>query len=157
MSDDLLRYLSGPAPYSWWWIVLAAILVAAVIGWYAAVLVWTLSPRRLAEVPMVRAVHTHLICRRFTRSLHASGADYRAGRLTAADAAARMGHTLRAFLAVTTGNDVQHMPVGDIAAGDLAPAASVLAALDDARFNPASGVDLDTTRHEAEELVRSWS
>ena len=41
MPNDLLRYLFGPAGFSWWWWVPVALLVAAVAGWYVAVMVWT--------------------------------------------------------------------------------------------------------------------
>lgn len=157
VSGDLLRYLSGPIPYSPWWILAAAALLAVIVGWYVGVVVWTLPPDRLRRMPLIRSLHSRLIRRRFSRSIRTSGEHYQAGRLSATEAATAMSRTLRSFLAVTSGSRIQYMHVGEIAAGDLAPAATVISALNDARFNTTSGVDLTRTAQEAEELIRSWS
>jgi hypothetical protein len=158
MPSDLLYHLSGPTAYSSWWLVIAAALVVAVIGWYAGVVVWTLPPRRLARIPLIRAVHARLIRRGFARSIRVAGQRHRAGGLSSAQAAAVMSRTLRSFLALRAGGSgARYMHVGDIAAGDLAPAAPVLSALNDARFNHRSQVDLTRIERDAEEVIRSWS
>jgi hypothetical protein len=158
MPDDLLRYLSGPGPYSSWWLVVGQVILAAVIAWYAGVLVWTQSPERLRRIPLIRSLHAGLLRRRFAHSIRTARNDYQAGELSAAQAAAAMRRTLRSFLSLQTGSRTQFMHVGDMAASrNLAPAAPVLSALNEAQFNTTSDAELIRIGHEAEELIRSWS
>jgi hypothetical protein len=157
VPGDLLRYLGGPTPYPSWWLAIGGAIVLAVIGWYVGVVVWTLPAQRLRKIPLIRLLHARLIRRRFARSIRAASERHRKGMLSPAQAAAMMSRTLRSFLTLTTDHRVQYMHVDDIAVGDLAPAAPVLSALNDARFNAASRVDLTSTGHDAEELIRSWS
>lgn len=157
MPGELLRYLSAPAPYSWWWLVVGVAIAAAAIMWTAGVLVWTLPERSLRRVPQIRALHQRLIRRRFAGAIRTARAQYRAGELSAAQAAGVMRQVLRSFLAVTTGDRVHYMHVGDMAAGDLASAAPVFCGFNDAQFNAGSHVDVDDLGHEAEELIRSWT
>jgi hypothetical protein len=156
MSDDLLRYLSDPNPYSPWWMALAAVMLLAVIGWYAAVVIWTLPTRRLRSIPGIRALHARVIRRQFTASIRAASARHQTGELSTAAAAAAISRTLRSFLAVTSGSRVQYLHISAVT-GDLAAAAPVLAALNDARFATATHIDLAATAHAAEEVIRSWT
>lgn len=157
MPGDLLRYLSGPSPYSSWWLVPGLVIVAAVIAWCAGVLVWTLPPARLRGMPLVGSLHARLIRRRFAHTIRTAMDGYRTGALSATEAATVMRRTLRSFLALVTGSRAQYMHVGDMAAGNLAPAAPLFAALNDIQFNAASAVDLDAVADDAEELISSWS
>ncbi len=157
MPGDLLRYLGGPDPYSSWWLVGGVAIVAAVIVWCAGALVWTMPAGRLQTIPLIGPLHGRLVRRKFAGAIHAARADYRAGHLSASQAAAVMRRALRGFLAVTTGNAVHYMHIADLQASDLASAAPVFSALNDAQFNTGSHVDVDGVGHEAEELIRSWS
>ena len=157
MPSDLLHYLSPPAPYSPWWLVLGVAVLAAVLAWFAGVLVWTLPARSLRRVPVLRRLHDRLVRRKFAGAVRGARARYRAGELSPAQAAAAIRHALRGFLAVMTGDRVHYMHVGDMAGGELASAAPVFSALNDAQFDNASHPDLNGLGHEAEELIRSWT
>jgi hypothetical protein len=156
MSDDLLRYLSGPNPYSPWWMALAAVMLLAVIGWYAGVVIWTLPTRQLRSIPGIRAVHARVIRHQFTASIRAASTRHRTGELSTAAAAAAISRTLRSFLALRSGSRVQYLHIRAVT-GELATAAPVLAALNDARFGTASEIDLAAAAHAAEEVIRSWT
>ena len=68
-----------------------------------------------------------------------------------------MSHTVRSFLHQTTGVRAQYLHVDEIAAGTLAAAAPLIAALRDARFDTAADADPDRLGAQAEELIRSWT
>ncbi|MBV9088517.1 MAG: hypothetical protein JO044_01215 [Mycobacteriaceae bacterium] len=157
MPDDLLRYLGAPASYSSWWLVLGVLLALGAIVWCAAVVVWTMPPKRLRRIPVIRSVHGRLVRRRFAGSIRAARDGYRGGELSAAQAAAVMRRTLRSFFALTATGRAPYMHVTDMAASDLASAAPVFRALNDAQFNTGSRVDVNSVGDEAEELIRSWS
>lgn len=156
MPDDLLRYVGGPLPYSTWWLWLGLMVLAAVIAWYVGVFVWTLPAHRLRTLPVVRSLHTKLLRRRFAHTVQRIASQYRDGELTEAQAGAAMSRTLRSFLHQATGTRAQYMHVDDIGSSELAPAAPLLSALDDAQFNSASPVRLGDVGDAAEELIRSW-
>ena len=156
MPGELLRYLGGPASYSSAWLVLGVLMVVVVIIWCVAVLVWTMPPQRLRRIPVIGALHGRLIRRKFARSIRAARADYRAGEMSAPQAAALMRRTLRSFFALTTTDRVLYLHVGDMASSDLASAAPVFCALNDAQFNTGSDVDINGVGGQAEELIRSW-
>ncbi|BBY44367.1 hypothetical protein [Mycolicibacterium celeriflavum] len=156
MPDDLLRFVGGPIPYSPAWLWLGVLLTAVVITWYVGVFVWTLPSRRLQRIPAVRSLHGKLLRRRFARAVQRIAARHRDGELTAAQAGAAMSRTLRSFLHQATGVRAQYMHLDDIASGELAPAAPMLTALDDAQFNAASPVRVDDVGGGVEELICSW-
>lgn len=157
MSGDLLRYLSGPNPYSPWWSPLAGVLLVAVLGWLAGLIVWTLPPRQLRRIPGIRWVHAGVIRRRFAAAISATMAQHRTDDLSTAAAAAVMSRTLRSFLALASDSRAQYVHTRHLAAGELASAAPVLAAFEEARYNPGSLVDLASTAHAAEAVIRSWT
>lgn len=157
MRDDLLRFVSGPTAYSSWWLVLAAVLVLAVVAGYAAIFVATLPSERLRSLPGVGPLHGRLLQERYVRRIAGIDADYRAGRLTAAEAGEATDHAVRSFLQQATGVRVQYMHVDDVARSPLAPAAPLLADLGDLRFNDASATDAGQVGARAQELVRSWT
>jgi hypothetical protein len=97
-----------------------------------------------------------LLRRRFARTVRSIGARYRAGDLTATEAGAQMSRTLRSFLHQATGTRAQYMHVDDIGSSDLATAAPLFSALNDAQFNSASPVDVGEVGTAAEELILSW-
>jgi hypothetical protein len=156
VPDDLLRFVSGPTPYSAWWLWIALALLALVIAWHVGVFVWTLPSQRLRRLPLVRTLHARLLRRRFARTVRSIGAQYRAGDLTATEAGAQMSRTLRSFLHQATGTRAQYMHVDDIGSSDLATAAPLFSALNDAQFNSASPVDVGEVGTAAEELILSW-
>ncbi|MGV0777491.1 hypothetical protein [Mycolicibacterium elephantis] len=156
MPDDLLRFVIGPTAYSAWWLWLAIALTLIVLAWYTGVFVWTLPAEQLRRLPVVRSWHATLLRRRFARTISAVTEQHRRGELSAAQAAAGMSRTLRSFLHQATGAPAQYLHVETIAAGELAAAAPVFEALDDAQFNAASPVDVEQTGSAAQELVRTW-
>ena len=156
MPGDLLRYLGGSASYSSWWLVLGVLMLMAVIVWWAAVVVWTMPAQRLRRIPVIGDLHGRLMRRKFARSIRAAREDYRAGEMSTAHAAAVMRRTLRSFFTLTSTDRARYMHVADMAASDLASAAPLFCALNDAQFNTHSHVDIDGVGDEAEELIRSW-
>jgi len=157
VPDDVLNFVFGPSPYSASWLWLGLALLILVIGWYAGVFVWTLPAHRLRSIPVLRSVHAKLLRRTFVRAVRSIDGQYRAGELTAAEASHRMSRTLRSFLHQATGTPAQYLHVEAIRSGELADAAPVLAALNDAQFNTASPVDVREIGVTAEELIQSWS
>lgn len=157
MPGDLLRFVSGPTAYSSWWLWLAVALLLLVIGWYAAVFVATLPNARLRALPALGDLHARLTRRRFAGSIRHITDRRRRGELSDAQAYDEMSHTVRSFLHQTTGVRAQYLHVDEIAAGTLAPAAPLIAALRDARFDAAADADPDRLGAQAEELIRSWT
>ena len=157
MSDELLRFVSGPTSYSSWWLWLAVSLIVVLIGWYAAVFVLTMPGRRIRELPVIGAARAELTKRRSIRAVRAISARHRTGELGAAPAAAAVSRELRVFLHAATGTRAEYMQLDAIAAGELAPAAPVLTDLTDAQFNADSVVDVGAAADSAEELIHAWS
>ena len=157
MPDDVLQFVIGPSPYaaSWLWFGLALLIV--VIVWYAGVFIWTLPADRLRSIPGIRSVHSKLLRRRFSRAIRSIDGRYRSGELTAAQAGHEMSRTLRSFLHQATGTRAQYMHVDHISSSELAEAAPLFAALNDAQFNTTSPVDVSEVGSTAEELIRSWA
>lgn len=157
MPDDLLRFVSGPTPYSPWWLWFGLALILLVIGWYTAVLIWTLPSEQLRRIPVIRSVHGAVLRRRFTRSIRRIDARHRAGELTRAEAGTQISRTLRSFLHQASGTPAQYMHLEAIVASDLAAAGPLFSALNDAQFNAASPVNVSEVGLAAEELIRTWS
>lgn len=156
MPGDLLRFIGGPTPYSSWWLWLAVLLLVVVIAWYSSVFVATLPTERLRELPALGDVHARLLRRRFAGSIRRITERRRRGELSDAQAYDQMSHTVRSFLHQMTGLRAQYLHVDEIAAGPLAPAAALIAALRDARFDTGADADPDRLGAQAEELIRSW-
>jgi hypothetical protein len=156
VPDDLLRFVSGPAPYSVWWLWLGLTLLLLVIVWYVGVFVATLPSNRLRQMRGVRSLHARMLRRRFARAVETIGARYRSGELSATEAGAQMSRTLRSFLHQATGTPAQYMHVDDIESSDLAAAAPLFWALNDAQFNTVSPVEVSEIGSAAEELILSW-
>ncbi|MCV7380807.1 hypothetical protein A5672_10410 [Mycobacterium alsense] len=157
MPDDLLRHVFGPQPYSSWWLWWTVVLILAVVGWYAGVVVWTLPSHRLRRIPVVRRVHARLIRNRFARRVERIADRHDAGRAPAPAACAAISRTVRSFLHQATGARAQYLHVGAMAERNLAAAAPLLTRLGDAQFNPESRVDVAAVSAEAQELIRSWT
>lgn len=156
MPDDLLRFVGGPLPFSYWWVAIGLFLIAIVIIWCTGVFVWTLAPARLRTVPVIRNLHGWLVRRRFARSLQRTNQQYLAGGLTPAQAGAAVSRILRSFIYVTTGVRAQYLHVAEIADGDLAGVGPLFRALNDVQFSVAPQSDMVTLGRSAEELVRTW-
>ncbi|OBH95472.1 hypothetical protein [Mycobacterium sp. E2733] len=157
MPDDLLRYVSGPQPYSSWWLGLAVLLVGAVIIWHATVFVWTLPSHQLRRIPILRRTHTWLIRDRFARSVQGIANEHEAGRVSAPAACAAISRTVRSFLHQATGVRAQYLHVGAMADANLAAAEPLLTRLGDAQFNAEAHVDVADVSAGAQELIRSWT
>jgi hypothetical protein len=157
VSDELLRFVSGPTPYSSWWLWLAVSLSIILIAWYAAVVVFTMPGRRIAGLPVIGPARAELATRRAIRAVRAIGTRHPPGELGAVPAAAAISRELRAFLQAATGTRAEYMQLDAIAAGELASAAPVLTDLTDAQFNADSVVDVGAAADSAEELIHSWS
>ena len=157
MPDDLLRHVIGPTPYSSWWLWIAMLLLLVLIVWYAGVFVSTLPNRRLRDLPVLGGMRDKMVRHRFARTVHEIGDRYRSGELAAAAAGAAVSRALRGFLQETTGVRAEYMQLDDIAGGELASAAPLLAQLNDAQFNAMSQVDVGAVSDSAEELIRSWT
>jgi hypothetical protein len=157
VSDELLRFVSGPTPYSSWWLWLAVSLSVLLIGWYAGVFVFTMPGRRIRGLPVIGAARSELVKRRSMRAVRAIGERYRAGELGAAPAAAAVSRELRSFLHAATGTRAEYMQLDAIAASELAAAAPMLTDLTDAQFNADSVVDVGAVADSAEELIHTWS
>ncbi|BBZ14679.1 hypothetical protein [Mycobacterium branderi] len=156
-ADDLLRYVSGPLPFSPWWLWAAVCLIVAVIAWLTGVFVWTMPPARLRAMPVIGGLHGRLLRWRFARSVARICGQHRSGAISARQAAAAISRTLRSFLFLATGTRAQYLHVGDIASGDLASAGPLFEALGDIQFNAESRVDVGAVGRSTEELIRSWS
>lgn len=157
MSDELVRFVIGPTPYSSWWLWLAVALLVALIGWYVAVFVFTMPGRRIRDLPVIGAARGELAKRRSARAVRAIGERHRAGEMAAAPAAAAISRELRTFLHATTGTRAEYMQIEAIEASELASAAPVLTQLLDAQFNADSSVDVGVVSDSAEELIHTWS
>lgn len=157
MPDDVSQFVIGPSPYSASWLWMGLALLAVVIGWYVGVFVWTLPADRLRAMPWIRSIHSKLLRRRYSRAIRSIDARYRDGELPTAQAGHQMSRTLRSFLHQTTGARAQYMHINEIESGELAKAAPILAALNDAQFNTASPVDVSEVGSSAQELIQSWT
>lgn len=160
MPDDLLGYLIGPTPYSPVWLWLAVALIVATVVWCVAVLWWTAPGRRRSEPSLVGSARVALQRRRALRAIQTIQNRHRAGELTASGTGAALNEEVRRFLRDATGLRAEYVQVPDIAAvsgGVLAPAATVLADLEDAQFNADSTIDVGASARAAEELVRQWT
>ena len=71
MSDELLRFVIGPTPYSSWWLWLALLLLLVLIGWYAAYSCFTMPGRRIRGLPVIGAARSELLKRRSARAVRA--------------------------------------------------------------------------------------
>jgi hypothetical protein len=156
VPDDVLQFVFGPSPYAAWWLWLGLGLLTLVSAWYIGVFVWTLPAHRLRSIPLVRTAHAKLLRRKFIRAIQSIDRRHRAGDLSATEAGHQMSRTLRSFLHQATGTPVQYMHVEAIRSGELAEAAPLFAALNDAQFNTASPVNVGEVGSTAEELIRSW-
>ena len=157
MSDDLLRNVIGPTPYSSAWLWLAVLLSVTLIAWYAGVLVWTMPGRRLRDAPLIGGLRDRMVRHRYAKAVRELGDRYRAGELDAARACAAVSRELREFLRQETGVRAEYMQLDEIADSALAPAAPLLHELSDAQFNDMSHVDVGRASVDAEELIRSWT
>jgi hypothetical protein len=156
-TDDLLRFVGAPLPFSAWWLIGGVLLVFVVIVWLTGVFVWTLPPSRLRRMPLIRTVHAWLTRRRFVGAIRAVCRRYRAGAVTDTQVSADISRTVRSFLYVKTGISAQYLHVDEIADGPLAPAAALLGGLNVARFDPQAHTDVAALGRAAEELISTWT
>ncbi|SPM36044.1 hypothetical protein MRAB57_3882, partial [Mycobacterium rhizamassiliense] len=157
VPDDLLHHVFGPQPYSWWWLLIAVLLVVIVIFWYAVLFVWTLSSHRLRRIPVVRGLHARWLRRRFAHAVQSITDEHAAGRMSAPQACAAIGGTVRSFLHQATGARAQYLHLGAMAGENLEAAVPLLTRLGDAQFNAETRVDVSDVAAGAQELIQSWT
>jgi hypothetical protein len=157
VPDDLLRYVIGSSPVSWWWLWLTLLLVAVLAGWYVAVIWWTRPPESRHVPHLVERVQAALVRRRFAGAVRRVGERFRAGELDGAHASAALSRTLRDFLTAATGARAQFMQLGEMTDGEVARAAPLLARINDVQFNVGSGEDVAGLSDAAEELILTWT
>lgn len=160
MPDDLVGRLIGPTPYSSTWLWVAGALLALTVLWYVVVFRWTAPGRARGEPSMIGSAHIALLRRRTMRSIDGIERRFGAGDLTRPAAGAALGAELRRFLRDATGLSVEYVQVPDlpsISGGTLAPAAPLLADLEDLQFNAESAVDVGAAGSATRELVRQWT
>lgn len=160
VPDDLVGQLIGPTAYSSMWLWPALGLIAVTALWYGAVFWWTAPGRKRSEPAVIGSARAALQRRRALRAIHDIQNRYHTGELSRADAGAAITEEIRRFLRDATGLAVHYVQVpdvGTVSGGVLAPAAAILADLEDAQFNAQSAVDIGATAHAAEDLVRQWT
>lgn len=157
MPDDLLRYVIGPTPASWWWMWLALLLAAVLAGWYVAVILWTRPPESRHVPHVVERVQAALVRRRFATEVRRVGERYRAGELGGAQAGAALSATLRDFLTAATGARAQYMQLAEMTDGEVARATPLLARINDVQFNAHSAEDIADLSGATEELILTWT
>jgi hypothetical protein len=157
VPGDLLRYVGGPGHYSPWWLWLGLALLTVVIAWYASVFVATMPGSRLRRIRVLRDVHGRLLRRRYAGTIRRITDCRRRGELTDTQAYGQMSQTVRSFLQQATGIRAPYLHIDEIGAGSLAPAAPLIAALRDARFDTTADADPEDLGAQAEELIRSWT
>lgn len=157
VSDDLLRHVIGPTPYSSWVTWLAVALTLLVVGFYVGVVLVGSSGRRLRDVPLVGAARDRVARHRHARAVREVCTRFRAGEIEAAPAGAAISREVRRFLHGATGAPVEYMQLDDIAHSEICSAADVLGRLIDVQFNTASQFDVGRVGDDAEELIRSWT
>lgn len=157
MPDDLLRFVTGPDPVPATWLWAAAALAVALIVWYAWLFAWT-RPRTSERPPgMLARTRESVARRRFAREVRRIGERCERGEITAAAAGAELSTALRGFLQHVTGTPARYLQVDEMADGVLAPAAPILARINDVQFNDRSGEDARALSAATEELILSWS
>lgn len=154
MPDELLRFVTGPAPIGWLWLWLPVGLLALLVGWYVTVVVMT-RPREGRGV--VQRARDALDRRRSLTAVQRIRTRVVAGEIDVATAGAELNRTLRGFLQRATGSPVEYMRVSTLTSGDFASTATLFARLDDVRFNIRSTEDPDDLGAEAEKVIASWS
>ncbi|WP_395309114.1 hypothetical protein V4U86_28120 [Mycobacterium sp. AMU20-3851] len=160
MPDDLVGELVGPTPYSSSWLWVAGLLIGLTVLWYLAVLRWTAPGRERDQPSMIEAARLALLRRRTMRTLDGIESRLGTGDLTPAAAGAAVSSELRRFLRDATGLRAEYVQVPDltsVSGGRLAPAAAILADLEDVQFNAETAVDLGAVGTAARELVRQWT
>lgn len=154
MPDDLLRFVTGPAPLAWTWLWLPAALLVLLVGWYVTVIAMTASRERPGVVSRTRDA---LARRRFLGTVRQIRARLAAGEIDAATAGSELNRTLREFLQRATGEPVEYMQVTAMSQGEIASTATLFARLNDVRFNSRSDEDVRDLGAEAEEVIASWT
>jgi hypothetical protein len=157
VPDDLLRFVSGPTPFSPWWLWFGLALIFLVTAWYAAIFVWTMPSAPLRRIPVIRSVHGEVLRRRFIRGIQRIDVRHRGGELSKAEAGTQISRLLRSFLHQATGTPAQYMHVDAIVGSDLAAAGPLLSKLNDVQFNTGSPGNISDLGEAAEELIRTWS
>ncbi|MCP9274723.1 hypothetical protein [Mycolicibacterium arenosum] len=154
MPDDLLRFVTGPAPSALAWLWLPAVLGLLLIGWYVTVFAIT-APRNGDGV--VQRTRDALARRRFLGEVRRIRARLATGDVDAVSASAALNRTLREFLQRATGTPVEYMQVTALAQSQLAGTAELFTRLDDVRFNARSDQDVTELGAAAEEVIASWT
>jgi hypothetical protein len=157
VTDDYLKWIVAPLPYSAWWLVLGVLLIVAVIGWFVGLVVWTLPVERLRTIPVIRDITARVLRRKFSASITTVGDRYRAGGLSSRAASAEMSRILRNFVYFRTGVRAQYLVLGELTDSAAATAAPVMAALYARQFEAGDDTEVAVTVAQVRSAIQAWS
>ena len=157
MTDDFLKWIVAPLPYSTWWLVLGVLLILGVVGWFVGVVVWTLPVERLRTIPVIRDVTARVLRHKFSASIGRVGDRYRAGGLSSREASAEMSRILRNFVYLRTGVRAQYLVLGEVTDTAAAAVAPVMAALYARQFEAGDDTDVAVTVSQVRSAIQAWS
>lgn len=152
-----IPFVATPAGYSGWWLVLAALLVALVVLWCVAAVVWTLPVAVLRKIPVLRDITRKVLRKRFAKAVDRIEQGSLSGQIPPREAHHRLARILRTYLHFQTGEWTQVMTLPDIGAGELKPAAGALALIAHGQFSAESNTDLRGALATAREVIASWN
>lgn len=139
------------------WLVVGVLLVLAVVGWFAGVVVWTLPAERLRTIPVIRDIFARVLQRKFSAAVGRVDSRYQAGELTARQAYAEMSRIVRNFVYYRTGVRAQYMALGEVADSSAAAVAPVVSALYSRQFEPVEDHGVTVAAAQVRSAIRSWS
>lgn len=151
MSGD--ESLLPPEAYSAWVPVVGALLLLAVAGWYAFVLLSTRRPRP----PRERAPLSDEGRARFEQEVEGAIASYRRGEQDLRGLHLELARIMRDFASERIGRDVRSWTAGEVAAHDpTARLGDLLRVWEEPSFARRSDAEAETAATRAREVIRRW-
>ena len=147
--EDLLP----PEAYSTWVPVVGGVLLLAVAGWYAFVLLSTRHPDRPKEAgPLSREGRA-----RFEKEVHDALLAYQRGEQDLRGLHLELARIMRAFASERIGQDVQSWTAGEIAGYDpTAQLGDLLHVWEEPSFARRSDAEAESAVWRAREVIRQW-
>jgi len=147
--EDLLP----PEAYSAWVPVLGGLLLLAVAGWYAFVLLSTRHPARPKEPGPLSADGRA----RFEQDVEAAIAAYRRGEEDLRGLHLELARIMRSFASERIGKDVQSWTAREVSAYDpTARLGDLLHVWEEPSFARRSDAEAETAAERAREVIRQW-
>jgi hypothetical protein len=149
----------GPAAYAGPWTWLPYVLLLAVAGWYAWVLLGGRRPAEVAEEFVSSRNPADTVRGRRLQELDRIDQYVRAGQLPLREGFQRMSATVRAFVGEVSDVPARTMTLEELRASPHPRVAEAIAAMYPPEFAPgeASLDDFARSLHAARELVRTWT